>query len=45
MRQDRVGRRVSYESLARDLELHSATVKKYILILEALFIIFIVTPI
>ncbi len=44
MLQDRVGSPISYESLARDLELHSATVKKYILILEALFIVFIVTP-
>jgi len=44
MLKDRVGSTISYESLARDLELHAATVKKYISILEALFIIFIIKP-
>jgi predicted AAA+ superfamily ATPase len=44
MLQERVGTPISYESLARDLELHAATVKKYISILEALFIIFIIKP-
>jgi len=40
----RVGSPISYSSLARDLEISSITVKKYIEILEALFIIFRVTP-
>ncbi|MBS0350276.1 MAG: ATP-binding protein [Proteobacteria bacterium] len=40
----RVGSPVSYQSLAEDVGVSSATVKKYIQILEALYVIFIVTP-
>ena len=42
--QRRVGSPVSYSSLARDLETSVVTVKKYIEILESLFIVFRVTP-
>lgn len=41
---DRVGSTISYASLARDLQAAPNTVKKYIEILEALFIVFRVTP-
>lgn len=41
---ERVGSPVSYSSMARDLEISSQTVKNYISILEALFIVFRVTP-
>ncbi|MDA0772096.1 MAG: ATP-binding protein [Cyanobacteria bacterium] len=41
---DRVGSPVSYQSLSEDLSIAPTTVKKYIEILEALFIIFRVTP-
>ena len=40
----RVGSPVSYNSLAEDVAISPTTVKKYIQILEALFIIFKVTP-
>lgn len=40
----RVGSPVSYQSLARDLERNSTTVKRWLTILENLFIIFKVTP-
>lgn len=40
----RVGSPVSYQSIAEDVGVSSATVKKYIQILEALYIIFIITP-
>jgi predicted AAA+ superfamily ATPase len=40
----RVGSSISFNSLAEDLKISSNTVKKYIEILEALFIIFRVTP-
>ncbi len=41
---DRVGSPVSYNSLARDLEISPHTVKKWIGILESLFVVFVVTP-
>ena len=41
---DRVGSSVSYSSLARDLEISPHTVKKWIGILESLYVIFIVPP-
>lgn len=41
---NRVGAPVSYQSLAEDLAVSPTTVKKYIQILEALFIVFRVTP-
>jgi hypothetical protein len=41
---ERVGSPISYASLARDLQAAPNTVKKYIEILEALFIVFRVTP-
>lgn len=41
---ERVGSTVSFSSIARDAELSSNTVKKYIQILEALYIVFRVTP-
>jgi predicted AAA+ superfamily ATPase len=40
----RVGSTVSFESLARDLAVSPHTVKRWILILESLFVIFLVTP-
>ena len=40
----RVGSPVSYQSLAQDIAISPTTIKKYIQILEALFIIFRVTP-
>jgi len=40
----RVGGPISYSSIARDVEASPNTVKKYIEILEALFIVFRVTP-
>ena len=40
----RVGSPISYQSLAEDLAISPMTVKKYIEILEALYIIFRVTP-
>ena len=40
----RVGSPISYQSLAEDAAISPATVKKYIQILEALFIVFTVTP-
>jgi predicted AAA+ superfamily ATPase len=42
--QNRVGSPTSYQSLAQDLAISPVTVKQYIQILEALFIIFRVTP-
>ncbi len=39
-----VGSQISYSSLARDIGISSATVKKYIEILEALYIVFIIRP-
>lgn len=41
---DRVGSVISYNSIAEDVQISPTTVKKYIQILEALYIIFIVTP-
>lgn len=41
---ERVGSPVSYTSLAEDVEVSPNTIKKYIQILEALFVIFRVTP-
>ena len=41
---ERVGAPISYMSLARDLEVSPHTVKKWIQILESLFIVFIVPP-
>ena len=41
---DRVGSSVSYQSLAEDVAVSPVTIKKYIQILEALFVIFRVTP-
>jgi len=40
----RVGTPISYQSLAEDIAMSPTTVKKYIQILEALFIVFRVTP-
>lgn len=40
----RVGSPVSYQSLARDLQVSPNTVKRYIQILESLYIIFLVRP-
>ena len=44
MLRDRLGSPVSYSSLARDLEVSPSTIKKFVEILEALFIVFRVTP-
>lgn len=41
---DRVGSPISYSSIARDVAISPNTVKKYVQILEALYIIFKVTP-
>lgn len=41
---ERVGSPISYESIARDAGISPITVKKYIRILEALYIVFQVTP-
>jgi len=41
---DRVGSTVSYNSLARDLEISPHTVKKWIGILESLYVVFVVPP-
>lgn len=41
---NRVGSPISYQSLAEDAGVSPATIKKYIQILEAIFIIFTVTP-
>lgn len=41
---DRVGSPVSYSSIAQDVNISPTTAKKYIEILEALFIVFRVTP-
>jgi uncharacterized protein len=41
---DRVGSAISYAALARDLEVSPHTVKRWIGVLESLFVIFIVTP-
>lgn len=41
---ERVGSPVSYSSLARDISISPNTVKKYIQILEALYIVFRITP-
>ena len=40
----RVGSPVSYQSLAEDVGISPMTVKRYIQILEAIFVIFVVTP-
>ena len=42
--QHRVGSPISYQSLAEDLGVSPVTIKKYIQILEALYIVFRVTP-
>lgn len=41
---ERVGSPVSYQSLAEDVAVSPTTIKKYIQILEALFVVFAVTP-
>lgn len=41
---NRVGSPVSYRSLSQDLEVSPTTVKRYIQILESLYVIFLVTP-
>jgi uncharacterized protein len=41
---ERVGSNVSYSSLGRDLKVSYQTVKKYIEVLEALYVVFRVTP-
>lgn len=41
---DRVGSTISYSSLARDLEVSPHSVKKWIQILETMYVIFTVTP-
>lgn len=41
---ERVGSTISYSSLARDLEVSPHTIKRWIGILESLYVIFIVTP-
>lgn len=40
----RVGSTVSYENLARDLQVDASTIKRWLLLLENLYIIFRVTP-
>ncbi len=40
----RVGSPVSYQSLAEDVAVSPTTIKKYIQVLEALFVVFVVTP-
>lgn len=40
----RVGSTISYQSLAEDVAVSPTTIKKYIQLLEALYIIFIITP-
>jgi hypothetical protein len=40
----RVGSTISYQSLAEDLQISSVTVKKYIAILESVYLIFKITP-
>jgi len=41
---NKVGSPISYQSLAEDVEVSPSTIKKYIQILEALFIVFRITP-
>ncbi|MCR9192145.1 MAG: ATP-binding protein [Gammaproteobacteria bacterium] len=41
---ERVGSPISYESIARDVDISPVTVKKYLRVLEALYIVFRVTP-
>lgn len=41
---DRVGSPISYAQLARDLEVSGPTVKRWLQLLESLFVLFIVTP-
>lgn len=41
---NRVGSPVSYQSLAEDVGVSPMTIKKYIQILEAIFVVFIITP-
>jgi predicted AAA+ superfamily ATPase len=41
---NRVGSTISYQSLAEDVGVSPMTIKKYIQILESIFVIFIVTP-
>src|SRR4029077_5708042 len=41
---NRVGSPISYQSLAEDVGTSPTTIKKYIQILEALFVVFKVTP-
>ena len=41
---ERVGSTISYASLAKDLEISPHTVKKWIQVLENLYVIFVVTP-
>lgn len=40
----RVGSPISYKSLAEDIAVSPTTIKKYIQILEALYVVFVVTP-
>lgn len=44
MLKERVGSPISYKSIAQDVQIAPNTVKKYIQILEALYIVFRVTP-
>ncbi|MCP5469226.1 MAG: ATP-binding protein [Chlamydiales bacterium] len=44
MLQERVGSPISYSSIAQDVSISPNTVKKYIQILEALYIVFRITP-
>ena len=44
MLRDRVGSPLSLASMARDLQISSPTLKKYLEILEALYIVFVVHP-
>ena len=41
---NRVGSPISYQSLAEDVGVSPMTIKKYIQILEAIFVVFVVTP-
>lgn len=44
MLKERVGSRISYSNLARDLECDAKTIKRWLLLLENLYVIFKVTP-
>ena len=41
---NRVGSTISYQSLAEDVAVSPTTIKKYIQVLEALYVVFLVTP-